>query len=58
MVSRRAVGRALEHQGLSQYETKLLLEAVNHLVQGPKYVGDYQNTEKYGKYQYVKLKVR
>ncbi|HMZ48595.1 MAG TPA: hypothetical protein PLP28_06430, partial [Flavobacteriales bacterium] len=39
-------------------ETKLLLEAVNHLVQGPKYVGDYQNTEKYGKYQYVKLKVR
>lgn len=39
-------------------ETKLLLEAVNHLVQGPKYTGDYKNTEKYGKFQYVKLKVR
>lgn len=39
-------------------ETKLYLEAVNSLVQGPKYVGDYQNTEKYGKFQYAKLKVR
>ncbi len=36
---------------------KLLLEAVNHLVQGPSYKGDYKDTEKYGKYQYVKLKV-
>ena len=39
-------------------ETKLYLEAVNSLVQGPKYAGDYQNTEKYGKFQYAKLKVR
>lgn len=39
-------------------ETKLYLEAVNSLVQGPKYLGDYQNTEKYGKFQYAKLKVR
>lgn len=37
---------------------KILLEAVNHLVQGPRYRGDYQNTGKYGKFQYVKLKVR
>jgi tetratricopeptide (TPR) repeat protein len=37
--------------------SKLLLEAVNHLVQGPRYTGDFQNTEKYGKFQYVKLKV-
>jgi WD40-like Beta Propeller Repeat len=37
---------------------KLRLEAVNNLVQGPRYTGDYQNTEKYGKFQYVKLKVR
>lgn len=36
----------------------LLLGSVNHLVQGPKYRGDYKNTEKYGKFQYVKLKVR
>jgi len=35
----------------------LKLEAVNSLVQGPKYAGDYQNTEKYGKFQYAKLKV-
>lgn len=36
----------------------LLLGSVNHLVQGPKYKGDYKNTDKYGKYQYVKLKAR
>lgn len=36
---------------------KLRLEAVNNLVQGPRYAGDFQNTDKYGKYQYVKLKV-
>ncbi|TXI79824.1 MAG: hypothetical protein E6Q44_08605 [Flavobacteriales bacterium] len=39
-------------------ESKLYLEAVNSLVQGPRYQGDYQNTEKYGKFQYAKLKVR
>ncbi len=37
--------------------SKLLLEAVNNLVQGPRYTGDFQNTAKYGKFQYVKLKV-
>ena len=39
-------------------ETKLYLEAVNNLVQGPRYGGDFKNTEKYGKFQYAKLKVR
>lgn len=37
---------------------KMLLEAKNSLVQGPTYKGDYQDTEKYGKFQYVKLKLR
>ena len=37
---------------------KVLLEAVNHLVQGPRYKGDFKDTDKYGKFQYVKLKVR
>lgn len=36
----------------------LLLESVNHMVQGPKYIGDWKDTEKYGKFQFVKLKVR
>jgi hypothetical protein len=26
-------------------------------VQGPKYDGDFKNTDKYGKFQFVKLKV-
>ena len=38
-------------------EKLILLEAVNHLVQGPRYTGDFKNTDKYGKFQYVKLKV-
>jgi len=37
--------------------TKLLLEAVNSKVQGPKYDGDFRNTDKYGKFQFVMLKV-
>lgn len=36
----------------------LMLGALNHLVQGPKYAGDYKDTAKYGKFQYVKLKAR
>ncbi|MCB0794898.1 MAG: PD40 domain-containing protein [Flavobacteriales bacterium] len=36
----------------------MLVEAVNSLVQGPAYRGDYKDTEKYGKFQYVKLKTR
>ncbi|HQZ43735.1 MAG TPA: hypothetical protein PK735_12675, partial [Flavobacteriales bacterium] len=36
----------------------LKLEAVNSIVAGPKYAGDYKNTEKYEKYQYAKLKAR
>ena len=36
----------------------VFIEAINNKVQGPKYLGDFQNTEKYGKFQYVKLKVR
>lgn len=36
----------------------VFMEAINHLVQGPAYKGDYQDTEKYRKYQYVKLKTR
>lgn len=37
---------------------KVTLEAVNSMVQGPRYNGDFTDTEKYGKFQYVKLKVR
>ncbi|HMQ74674.1 MAG TPA: hypothetical protein PKE21_01170 [Flavobacteriales bacterium] len=36
----------------------IYIEAINSLVQGPAYKGDYINTEKYGKFQYVKLKTR
>ncbi|MCW5898315.1 MAG: PD40 domain-containing protein [Flavobacteriales bacterium] len=54
--ARKRLVEAVSARGLDP--NKLMLEAVNNLVQGPRYVGDYQDTEKYGKFQYVKLKVR
>lgn len=54
--ARKRLVEAVRARGLDA--DKLRLEAVNNLVQGPKYTGDYQDTEKYGKFQYVKLKVR
>jgi len=54
--ARRRLVEAVQARGSDP--NKLMLEAVNHLVQGPRYQGDYQNTEKYGKFQFVKLKVR
>ena len=54
--ARSRLVEAIEARNLDP--NKLKLEAVNSLVQGPRYTGDYKNTEKYGKFQYVKLKVR
>jgi len=54
--ARRRLVEAVQARGKDPNALKL--EAVNSLVQGPRYQGDYQNTEKYGKFQYAKLKVR
>lgn len=55
-VARQALLDAVRAAGK---DTKnLMLSSVKHLVQGPKYRGDYKNTEKYGAFQYVKLKAR
>jgi hypothetical protein len=54
--ARKRLVEAVKARGVSA--DNLMLEAVNSLVSGPRYAGDYQDTEKYGKYQYVKLKVR
>ena len=54
--ARKRLIEAVQARGLDP--NKLRLEAVNNLVQGPRYQGDFQNTDKYGKFQYVKLKVR
>ena len=55
-VARKALLDAVKAAGKDP--KNLLLGSVNHLVQGPRYQGDYKNTEKYGKFQFVKLKVR
>ena len=35
--------------------SKFKIVSENSLVQGPKYIGDYLNKEKYAKYQYIKI---
>lgn len=46
--------KELNKQGVDTSKVKII--AVNNRVQGPKYAGDFKNTEKYGKYQYLKMK--
>ena len=36
--------------------SKVKIIAINSVVQGPKYRGDFTDTEKYGEFQYLKLK--
>ena len=36
--------------------SKVKIVSINSVVQGPKYKGDFKETEKYGKFQYIKLK--
>lgn len=44
----------LKKRGVDTSKVKII--AMNSRVQGPKYDGDFKNTEKYGKYQYLKMK--
>lgn len=44
----------LKENGVDLSKFKIVSE--NSLVQGPKYQADYLNKEKYGKYQYIKIK--
>lgn len=46
--------KELKKRGVDTSKVKIV--AVNNRVQGPKYEGDYKNTDKYGKYQYLKMK--
>jgi len=45
---------SLKLKGVDSSKVKFV--AVNAKVQGPKYAGDFKQTEKYGKYQYIKIK--
>ena len=39
-------------------DSQFVINSVNSIVSGPKYAGDYKNTEKYNKYQYVKISIK
>jgi tetratricopeptide (TPR) repeat protein len=42
----------------SKYQSKVKIEIVEAIVQGPEYSGDFDNEEKYGPFQYVALYTR
>ena len=44
----------LKAAGVNLSQVKIV--TINSVVQGPKYKGDFKDTEKYGKFQYIKLK--
>ncbi len=46
--------KELQKEGVDISKVKVV--TMNNRVQGPKYEGDFKNTEKYGKYQYLKMK--
>jgi tetratricopeptide (TPR) repeat protein len=37
---------------------KIVINKINSIVSGPKYIGDYKNSEKYKKFQYVKITIK
>jgi hypothetical protein len=50
------VVNALLAKGISR--DKINVNAINAIVSGPKYKKDYKNTEKYQKFQYVKVVIK
>ena len=52
--SQRNVNEEIKSSWVNLSEVKIV--AINSVVQGPKYKGDFKDTEKYGKFQYIKLK--
>lgn len=54
--ARRLIINSLKAKGIS--EDKIVINKINSIVSGPKYIGDFKNTEKYHKFQYVKITIK
>lgn len=47
---------SIKAKGIS--EDKIVVTAINSIISGPKYTGDFNDTEKYKPFQYVKISVK
>lgn len=47
---------SLKEKGIS--EDKITIAGINSIISGPKYIGDFKNTEKYKDFQYVKISIK
>lgn len=47
---------SLKEKGIS--EDKISIAGINSIISGPKYIGDFKNTEKYKEFQYVKISIK
>lgn len=48
--------QSLMDKGIS--EDKIIITGINSIISGPKYIGDFKDTEKYKPFQYVKISVK
>ena len=54
--AKQVIINSLKAKGIS--EDKIVINKINSIVSGPKYIGDYKNTKKYHKFQYVKITIK
>lgn len=54
--ARDLIIKSLLDKGVSK--DNIVVTKINSIVSGPKYLGDFKNTEKYHKYQYVKITIK
>jgi len=54
--AKKVVLKSLLAKGIS--EDKVSFNKINSIVSGPNYIGDFKDTEKYNKYQYVKITIK
>jgi len=54
--AKSTVLKSLTNKGIS--EDKISFNAINSIISGPDYLGDYKNTKKYSEFQYVKISIK
>ncbi|MBL4592926.1 MAG: hypothetical protein JKX68_03810, partial [Flavobacteriales bacterium] len=54
--AKQLIINSLKEKGIS--EDNIVINKINSIVSGPKYTGDFNNTEKYQKFQYVKITIK
>jgi len=54
--AKEVILKSLKEKGITS--EKVVINKINSIVSGPKYSGDFKNTDKYNKFQYVKITIK